>query len=172
MKRLKSKGGLDTIIAYAVCSLPLLYMLIYLVCTFIHFTTQSYVDQIVKETLVLISTTGKVDTSIVKFANDRLIKFDSDFQIEITRAYYDDFTDPANPQFKDDPTAVFSDNGVDISADGYTIVTQTLKRGDVLKMKVKSKNPSILSRVGGNMVGSEIYYYSMREEVVQNGKIN
>ena len=54
------KGGLDTIVAYIVVILPLLYVLIYMVATIYHFSVQTYMGQVVKEATVMVSTYGDI----------------------------------------------------------------------------------------------------------------
>ena len=54
------KGGVDTIVAYIVVMLPLLYVLIYMVATIYHFSVQTYMNQVVKEAAVMASTYGTI----------------------------------------------------------------------------------------------------------------
>src|SRR5574344_1720463 len=58
------KGGLDTIIAFIVVLLPLVYVLIFMVATLYHFSVQMYINQVVKETLVMASTYGTLTKSM------------------------------------------------------------------------------------------------------------
>ena len=66
------KGGLDTIIAYIVVMLPLLYVLVYIIATIYHFSVQMYMNQVVKEATVMASTYGALTTEHAKYIEGNL----------------------------------------------------------------------------------------------------
>ena len=66
------KGGIDSIIAFIVVLLPLVYVLIFMVATLYHFAVQMYLNQVVKETLVMASTYGTVTKSMENYMVEKL----------------------------------------------------------------------------------------------------
>ena len=67
------KGGLDTIIAYIVVMLPLLYVLVYIIATIYHFSVQMYMNQVVKERIKnnAITRVEKAKDKKVAFGRDK-----------------------------------------------------------------------------------------------------
>ena len=77
------KGGLDTIIAYIVVMLPLLYVLVYIIATIYHFSVQMYMNQVVKEATVMASTYGAITANHEKYIEEKLKNvLDKDEQLE------------------------------------------------------------------------------------------
>lgn len=155
-----NKGGLDTIIAYIVVMLPLLYVLVYMIATIYHFSVQMYMNQVVKEAAVMISTYGDVTTSHSDYIKDKLSGvLDSDDNVTIE--YY---VRPFN-----------EGNGVVGTITGpYTAQNVSVNKADIIGIYVQSNKPSILGNVasfsifGNSSNESDLYYTSYREEIIRN----
>lgn len=153
------KGGLDTIIAYIVVMLPLLYVLVYMIATIYHFSVQMYMNQVVKEAAVMISTYGDVTESHSNYIRDKLSGIlDND---TVTIEYY--------------VRAFNEKSGVVGTITGpYTDLTANVKKADIIGIYVQSNKPSILGNVsnfsffGGGSDDNNLYYTSYREEIIRN----
>src|SRR5574344_1050273 len=84
------KGGLDTIIAFIVVLLPLVYVLIFMVATLYHFSVQMYMNQVVKETLVMASTYGTLTKDMESYMSGKLGKV---MTVGTIKYYVREFTD-------------------------------------------------------------------------------
>ena len=161
------KGGLDTIVAYIVVSLPLLYVLIYMVATIYHFSVQMYVNQVVKEATVMASTYGEITDKHIYYITSKL---EDVFGIEDDGATKCDVVCYVK-KFDDD------DGWVDPTQDGvqYTPNSNKLDKGDIIGIYVKSRGKSMLGRVtdfnifgGESATSSGLYYEAYREEIIRN----
>jgi len=164
------KGGLDTIIAYIVVMLPLLYVLIYMVATIYHFSVQTYLNQVVKEAVVMASTFGEI-TSGGENTHEGYIQrklkdvFDEDddgnyCEIKYYVKEYDDDEGVVSSELKE-----------------YTPNSGGLNKGDLIGIQVKSVMPSMLGNVAnfsffGSGAGVSLKYTSYREEIVRNERKN
>ena len=155
------KGGLDTIVAYIVVSLPLLYVLIYMVATIYHFSVQMYVSQVVKEATVMASTYGALTSSHENYIRDKLADvFDEDEHGNICDItfYIREF---------DESTGTV---GGIRPADGLPLGN----KADIIGISVKSTKPSMLGNVsafsifGTNSESPDLYYSAYREEIIRN----
>lgn len=156
------KGGLDTIVAYIVVSLPLLYVLIYMVATIYHFSVQMYINQVVKEATVMISTYGAITDEHEQYIRTKVGKvFDENSE---------------NPNASNCEIKFYIRN----YEDGMVGSLQPLgsrsevNKADIVGISVKSTEPSILGRVTGfSMFGnstnsSDLFYSAYREEIIRN----
>lgn len=157
-KKIK-RGGLDTIIAYIVVMLPLLYVLVYMIATIYHFSVQMYMNQVVKEAAVMISTYGDVTENHSNYIKEKLNGIiDND---TVTIDYY------VRP-FNEDTGVVGNLTGP------YTDRTVRVEKADIIGIYVQSNKPSILGSVasfsifGNSSNESDLYYSSYREEIIRN----
>ena len=154
------KGGLDTIVAYIVVSLPLLYILIYMVATIYHFSVQMYVSQVVKEATVMASTYGALTSSHENYIRDKLADvFDEDENGNTCdiNFYIREF---------DESTGTV---GTIRQASGLPLG----HKADIIGISVKSTMPSMLGNVSafsifGITSESNLYYNAYREEIIRN----
>lgn len=162
-KNTLKKGGIDTIVAYIVVMLPLLYVLIYMVATIFHFSIQMYMNQVVKEALVMASTYGEVNEETSKYINEKLAKvLEADIDgNSVNISYY-------VKRFNEKDGTV-GDIALCTSCDNVNA-----KKADIIGIKVESEQPSLLGRVGafnifgGNSDEAKLKYSSYREEIVRN----
>lgn len=159
------KGGLDTIIAYIVVMLPLLYVLVYIIATIYHFSVQMYMNQVVKEATVMASTYGEVTTGHADYIEGKLKDIlDKDEDGEdgnVCRIEY--YVRP------------FDENrGVVGDVRGPYDTIPTVKKADIIGIYVTSIEPSILGSVssfslfGSSSNTNKLYYTSYREEIIRN----
>ena len=156
------KGGLDTIIAYIVVMLPLLYVLVYIIATIYHFSVQMYMNQVVKEATVMASTYGALTTEHAKYIEGKLSNV----------LEKDDLGNICNIQYYvrefDEKTGVVG------AIKGPFDKPQNVKKADIIGIYVESTKPSVLGSVSafsiiGNGSGSNnLYYTSYREEIIRN----
>ena len=155
------KGGLDTIIAYIVVMLPLLYVLVYIIATIYHFSVQMYMNQVVKEATVMASTYGEVTTGHADYIEEKLKNIlDKDEHGNVCRIEY------YVRRFDEE-------NGVVGTVDPCT-ARPTVKKADIIGIYVTSIKPSILGNVssfslfGSSSNTNNLYYTSYREEIIRN----
>ena len=157
------KGGLDTIVAYIVVMLPLLYVLIYMVATIYHFSVQMYMNQVVKEATVMASTYGAITQGHEEYIKtklgDILGRDDNGTKCDIKyyKRTFDEETGTVGPL---------------VSCEG---VRPEVKKADIIGIQVISKEPSILGTVTAfNIFQStsnediDVKYTSYREEIRRN----
>jgi len=65
--KILKKGGIDTILAYVVVSIPLFYVLIFMIATLYHFSIQMHINQTLKETLIMASSYGCLTDGMVEY---------------------------------------------------------------------------------------------------------
>lgn len=158
------KGGLDTIVAYIVVMLPLLYVLVYMVATLYHFSVQQYMNQVVKEATVMASTYGAVTTSHEEYIKNKLASVlgtDKDSDANCTIKYY---------------VRVFNESTgvVGEISEPYSAIP-SVKKGDIIGIYVQSNEPSLLGTVSSFNVfsadsESSLKYTAYREEIIRNEK--
>ena len=174
---LSKKGGIDTIVAYIVCSLPLIYILIFLISIFIHFTVQMYIGQVLKEALVLTTTKGELSEDILLWMDENLNRV-GDYQYLIKRVKYDTetstFLEPEYSSSAGDGLDILNGEVPPALVWSPEYPERRLSKGDVIAIRIKSKEPSLMSRIsnfsilgGAKPVSSDAYYFSTREGVVQ-----
>lgn len=154
------KGGLDTIVAYIVVSLPLLYVLIYMVATIYHFSVQTYVTQVVKETAVMISAYGDATDNHKTYITNKLSKVLGENGCNIT--FY-------KRTFNNEEGVINS------KLEPESEWKVKLKKGDIIGVQVISKDESMLGSVGAFSIfgpstdlENKLYYSAYREEIVRN----
>ena len=158
------KGGLDTIIAFIVILLPLVYILIYMVATLYHFSVQMYLNQVVKETLVMASTYGTVTQAMHDNLSKKLEGIMS-LEEEDSIVYYVRKFDLVN-----------GDVGERKKIENPEFPIKDLGKADLLGIYVQSDEPSLLATVSNfNILGTELEgdanalrYSAYREEIIRN----
>lgn len=171
------RGGIDTIIAYIVVMIPLVYVLVFMIATIYHYSVQMSINQTVKETLVMASTYGTPTESMVRgYLKGQLEKVaQSEFKAEFYVRELNDAGEilPPKPAIYD-PADSDSD-GITITYDGSLNGTsQPLQKGDLLGLQVRSIKPSVLGTVstfsvfGSYKNDKDLYYTAYREEIIRN----
>lgn len=168
-KKLK-RGGIDTIVAYIVVMVPLVYVLVFMVATIYHYTIQMSINQTVKETLVMASSYGTVTPSMLdNYLRPQIVKVtQSGFNAQF---YVRELTDEG--VIKDAVPAKLKSNA---SGDAYLVEYgngKTLQKGDLLGLRIWSDKQSVLGTVSnfslfGSTGDNELYYSSYREEIIRN----
>lgn len=158
------KGGLDTIIAYIVVMLPLLYVLIYMVATIYHFSVQQYMNQVVKEAAVMASTYGEVTAAQENYILDKLegaLGVDENGRTKCNIKYY-------IREFDDDKGVV---KDIRFCTEGRPVVN----KADIIGIYVESVDESLLGKVTSFNIfqadtGADtgLKYSSYREEIIRN----
>lgn len=165
-KRLNlKKGGLDTIVAYIVVMLPLLYVLIYMVATIYHFSVQQYMNQVVKEATVMASTYGKITTDHEAYIRNKLsgvLEKDANGVADCTIQYYirkfDEATGTVGP----------------IQGPYNLNSLPDVNKADIIGIYVESAQQSILGSVtsfnvfSADSADTGLKYSSYREEIIRN----
>lgn len=163
------KGGIDTIIAYIVVIMPLLYVLIYMVATIYHFSVQTYMDQLVKETLAMASAYG--DLTVRHESNilddDRLKKIlgeTAEGKANCKITYYKRDFDEEEGTCGDIGPAYMGGNSLG------------LDKADIVGVYVESDDDSLLGKVSSFSLfftqesDKNLKYASYREEIIRNEK--
>ena len=70
--KILKKGGIDTILAYVVVSIPLFYVLIFMISTLYHFSVQMHINQTLKETLIMASSYGQLTDGMLEYLFENL----------------------------------------------------------------------------------------------------
>ena len=152
------KGGLDTIVAYIVVMLPLLYVLIYMVATIYHFSVQTYVSQVAKEAIVMASTYGQITPNHEQYIKDKLSSVVGNVKIGYRHKVFND------------------DSGLVTGGNTLQTTIPTVSKGDIVGIYVESSEDSILGKVtafnifGANDTSSGLKYSAYREEIIRNEK--
>lgn len=160
------KGGIDSIIAFIVVLLPLVYVLIFMVATLYHFAVQMYLNQVVKETLVMASTYGTMTQDMENYLVgklDGIIEFDEN---RGSIHYYIRAFDEENGK-PGARTEVQLPEGGEISG---------IQKADLFSIYVESTEPSLLATVSNfNIFGANdaetddsLKYSAYREEIIRN----
>ena len=155
------KGGLDTIIAYIVVMLPLLYVLVYIIATIYHFSVQMYMNQVVKEATVMASTYGAITDNHEKYIEEKLKNvLDKDEHGNVCEIEY--------------YVRRFDDGNGVVGPVEPCPARPTVKKADIIGIYVKSTKPSVLGSVsafsvfGNSSDENNLYYTSYREEIIRN----
>ncbi len=160
------KGGLDTIVAYIVVMLPLLYVLIYMVATIYHFSVQQYMNQVVKEATVMASTYGEITTNHEDYIRNKLsgiLEKDANGVADCTIQYY-------IKKFNEATGTVGPIQGP------YSLKSLPyVNKADIIGIYVESVQQSILGSVTSFGIFSKneeytggLKYSSYREEIIRN----
>lgn len=155
------KGGIDTIVAYIVVMLPLLYVVVYMVATIYHFSVQTYMNQVVKEATMMASTYGKVTQDHADYITGKLADILGEHGCTIE--YY-------KKEFNTSTGVVGTLNGP------YASPTEMgeVGKADIIGIYVQSVDNSILDSVtsfnvfGGDDIEQGLKYSAYREEIVRN----
>jgi len=160
MNRLRI-GGIDNILAYIVVSIPLIYLLIMMIGTLYHYAVQSYISQIVKETVTNASAYGGLTSQMIKAADDSLTGItNSSIKYNVVVKRYVDgsgYTTVYDETF--DSTVLWS-NG-------------DLHKGDIIGIQVESEKPSMLGTISnfslfGSVGTTDMHYSGYREDIIRN----
>lgn len=166
------KGGIDTIIAYIVVMIPLVYVLVFMIATLYHYTIQMSINQTVKETLVMASSYGtltkSMDEHLVKKINKMLVK--PGVRVQYFIRELDD-----NGNVQDLVQATFDDANNVITFNSRTDgKVATMEKGDLLGISVESVETSVLGSVSTFSVfqsatsTKQLKYSAYREEIIRN----
>lgn len=164
------KGGIDTIIAYIVVVLPLVYILAFIIAIIYHFSVQGYIAQIAKELAISASTHGEITDPMKERVYERLERLDlGDFKIAIMARDYDE----ENNEF-DTPK-----NLTGTTSDPYipcrsipNLGASHFNQKDTIAVYIRSDADSLLATVAnfglfGGGTTSELKYSTFREEIVR-----
>jgi len=183
--KLLRKGGLDTILAYVVVSIPLFYVLIFMIATIYHFSVQMHLNQSLKETLIMASSYGQITPEMFEwlFNNiDNVGDGGTKWQMRIGIRTIDD---------DGDITGLGTDPNITVypsSTDVYSGITKEnvrgiigsqfkdpniINKGNLVSIELISEQPSLLSNVSnfsvfGNTGSRDLRYSSYREEIIAN----
>ena len=164
------KGGIDSIIAFIVILLPLVYVLIYMVAILYHFSVQMYLNQVVKETLVMASTYGDCTSTMERYLVDKA-KNVIDGNVEV-KYYVREFDQRNGMPLAPKEAKINGGSLKYVSTDGMTV---SLKKADLLGIQVVSEELSLLATVSNfNIFGgldegdAQLKYSSYREEIIRN----
>jgi len=167
------KGGIDTVVAYIVVAIPLIYLLVFIIGIIYHFSVQSYVSQVAKELAITAGTHGKITAAMIDRANDRLTNLDvGDFEIAIKVKEYSDTSN----SFSEKKLGYGPVNYGSHVENLYNVLTgKKLHKKDIIEIYIQSKDNSILASISnfgmfgsGGTSESELKYSSFREEIVRN----
>lgn len=159
------KGGIDTIIAYIVVILPLVYMLVFIIAIIYHFSVQGYIAQVAKELAISASTHGEIAGEMKDRVEDRLVGLDlGEFEIAIKVKAYEESSNTFDEDF-------YSSGWKDIN-DIPSIDDSVLKQKNTVAVYLRSKEDSLLATVAnfglfGGGATSELKYSTFREEIVR-----
>lgn len=165
------KGGLDTIIAYIVVMLPLLYVLVYIIATIYHFSVQMYMNQVVKEATVMISTYGTVTEAHTNYITNKLKGVLGDDDTATVEYYVRKFNKSNTTAPDGTPAGVVGPISEALTTSGANAI---LDKADIIGIYVQSTKPSVLGSVsafsifGNASDESDLYYTSYREEIIRN----
>ena len=166
------KGGIDTIIAYIVVILPLVYILAFIIAIIYHFSVQGYIAQVAKELAISASTHGEITQAMEDRVVARLNSLNiGEFQIAIKVREYKEETDAAGkPVFYFDDPDTYGWNSV---ANTPMLDSSVLKQKSTVAVYLQSQAPSLLATVanfglfGGAGTPSTLNYSAFREEIVR-----
>ena len=158
------KGGIDTIIAYIVVILPLVYILAFIIAIIYHFSVQGYVAQVAKELAISASTYGEITKPMKERVFDRLEGLDlGTFEIAIKVRDYDEEDNEFN-----NPSVSY----IAMSSANDIPSPSNLKQKNTVAVYLRSKSDSLLATVAnfglfGGGGTSELKYSAFREEIVR-----
>ncbi len=187
------KGGIDTILAYIVVSIPLFYVLIFMVVTLYHFSIQMHLNQTLKETLILASSYGTLTDGMLDYLCRNISNIDeNEWKVKVSvRSLNDsgafDSSVEHNHYYPDDIYSdAYSVYVLDKSGNNFNHANMQsciealshqsgIKKGDLLAIEITSANESLLGRIsrfsifGGTSVDdSNLRYSAYREEIIAN----
>lgn len=158
------KGGIDTIIAYIVVILPLVYILAFIIAIIYHFSVQGYVAQVAKELAISASTHGEITQPMKKRVFERLDGLDlGTFEIAIKVREYDDDDNAFN-----NPSVSY----IPMNSANDIPSPSNLKQKNTVAVYLRSQSLSLLATVAnfglfGGDGTSELNYSAFREEIVR-----
>lgn len=168
------KGGIDTVVAYIVVAIPLIYLIVFIIGIIYHFSIQSYVSQVAKELAITVGTHGKITSHMLDRANTRLSNLNvGDFQIAIRVQEYNETSNSfSEKKLLYGPIDYDSHVKKLYTATGLT--DNKLHQKDIIGIYLTSESNSMLASIsnfgmfGGAGTASELKYSSFREEIVRN----
>lgn len=167
------KGGLDTIIAYIVVILPLLYVLVYMVATIYHFSVQMYMGQVAKEAAVMASTYGKITDAHTNYIYGKLsdvLGTDKDGNVKCEVIYY-------KKEFLLEDTNGYKAGTVGPLSNPYADgKIPYVEKGDIIGVQIISTEESLLGTVTSfgifnsaeSAYNGKLKYTAYREEIIRN----
>ena len=177
---LLKKGGIDTILAYIVVSIPLFYVLIFMIATLYHFSVQMHINQTLKETLIMASSYGQLTEGMLDYLFENISNVGDDdmtwnLRIGVRGIDNDGNITPITiyPNNSGDFYTGISSGSVGINLSMFDNPTN-LNKGDLLSVELVSNKPSLLGKLsrfsvfGSPSDDSDLYYSSYREEIIAN----
>ena len=161
MNRLKI-GGIDSILAYIVVSIPLIYILVFMIGTLYHYAVQSYISQIVKETVTNASAYGGLTTTMVTQANNKLTNITgSQINYTLVRKRYNPGTDS------------YVTEETNFTGAAYGRGENYFQKGDIIALQVESVEQSMLGSISnfslfGSVGTTDMHYSGYREDIIRN----
>lgn len=172
-KKLK-KGGIDTIVAYIVVIIPLVYIVAFIIAIIYHFSIQGYIAQVAKELAISASTHGEITDAMMDRVNNRLDALDvGEFEIAIIKREYNEvnntFGNKVNLTGSASDPYVSTTSVPELTVDG---AHPDFKQKDTIAIYLKSDSLSLLATVAnfglfGSGGTSELSYSTYREEIVR-----
>lgn len=191
MNRLKI-GGIDSILAYIVVSIPLIYILVFMIGTLYHYAVQSYISQSVKETITNASAYGELTSKMLLSGEDpsnlkrgdglhnRLYRITGDPNINYTlvvKRYNDTATalidvwdgkyDTDNVKINDLKSVLDTVNTLDKDSQ------YRFRKGDIIALQIESEDNSLLGSISNfGLFGPDgtvdMHYSGYREDIIRN----
>lgn len=170
------KGGIDTVVAYIVVAIPLIYLLVFIIGIIYHFSVQSYVSQVAKELAITAGTHGKITAPMIERANNRLATLDvGDFEIAIKVQEYNESTNSFSEKKLAYGPVNYDSHVKNLYSTAIGLTDKKLHQKDIIEIYIQSKENSMLASISnfgmfgsGETSESELKYSSFREEIVRN----
>lgn len=184
-EKVLKRGGIDTILAYVVVSIPLFYVLIFMIATLYHFSVQMHLNQTLKETLIMASSYGRLTDGMMEYLFNSIKNVGDEGTTWKIRFGVRSINDAGNISDIDIyPSAGFIGgitSGDDIPYELENLLEDengrlyNINKGDLLSIELVSEQPALLhtlsnfSLFGGNAgSGTQLNYSSYREEIIAN----
>lgn len=186
MKKCKvlRKAGIDTILAYVVVSIPLFYVLIFMIATLYHFSIQMHINQTLKETLIMASSYGQLTDGMIEYLFENLTNVgdqNTKWGMKIGIRKVDANGDIVNKSNVVGGSSVISGysgiNYYNLNTFGFSECQDPdfVDKGTLLSIELYSLDLSLLGNVskfslfGGTGSGTSTLHYSgFREEIITN----
>ena len=178
------KGGIDTVVAYIVVAIPLIYLIVFIIGIIYHFSIQSYLSQVAKELAISAGTHGKLTETMLDRAEFRLRNLDikkedgtvDRFEIAVKVLKYENESNSFSTGYA---SGTASDRYVSFGQIRNAITASppqiALNKKDIIEVYLTSESNSMLASISnfgmfgsGGGAESELKYSSFREEIVRN----
>ena len=177
------KGGIDTILAYVVVSIPLFYVLIFMIATLYHFSIQMHINQTLKETLIMASSYGQLTDGMIEYLFENLTNVGDEnttWGMNIGLRKLDSNGDVVNWNNVVGGSASKAGYGginyYNLSTFGFDDFQDPafVDKGTLISIELWSLEPSLLGSVskfslfGGTGSSTVLRYSGFREEIITN----